>query len=51
MSQYPLSPNLNKNICEGVKCDAEATIEIVLKVNEQRAISLRLCKECLKKFE
>jgi hypothetical protein len=51
MSQGTLSSEVNKSLCEAVGCFAEATTEIKVKVGEQGTISLRLCNDCLNKFD
>ena len=51
MSQSIISSEVNKDVCEAVGCFAEATTEIKVKVGKQGTISLRLCNDCLNKFD
>jgi hypothetical protein len=51
MSQKILSSKVNKDICEAIGCLAEATIKIAVKVGKKGTISLRVCKNCVNKFQ
>jgi hypothetical protein len=51
MSQSTISSDINKNICEAFGCFAEATVKIEVKVGQQKAITLELCKNCVKQFQ
>jgi hypothetical protein len=41
----------NNDICEAVGCFEKATIDIEVKVGQEKKITLKLCKGCVKKFE
>jgi hypothetical protein len=41
----------NNSICEAVGCFQKATIDIEVKVGQEKEITLSLCKDCVKKFE
>ena len=41
----------NNDICEAVRCFEKATIDIEVKVGQEKEITLNLCKDCVKKFE
>jgi hypothetical protein len=45
-----LSPELVKNICEGLRCNEQATVQVTLPVGELGTIELNLCKNCVPKF-
>lgn len=45
-----LSPELVKNICEGLKCNAQATIQVTVHVGELGTINLNLCENCIPRF-
>ena len=51
MSQEIIDSEVNNDICEAVGCFAKATIGIALKVGQQEVIPLRLCKDCVNKFD
>jgi hypothetical protein len=51
MSQGTISSEVNKRLCEAFDCFAEATINIKVKVGQQRTITLELCKDCVKQFQ
>jgi hypothetical protein len=51
MSQEILSSDINKDLCEAFGCSAKATTEISVKVGQQGTISLRLCNDCVNKFD
>jgi len=41
----------NEDACEAIGCFAKFTDIIALKVAEKKTISVKLCKECVKKFD
>ena len=44
------SPEFVKNICEGLKCNAQATIQVTVHVGELGTINLNLCENCIPRF-
>jgi hypothetical protein len=41
----------NDDVCECVGCFEKSTTQIVIAVGEQKEITLKLCKDCVNKFE
>jgi hypothetical protein len=51
MSQDRKPTNVNKNLCEGIGCDREATAVVAVNVGELGIINLNLCENCRPKFK
>ena len=49
-TQDPLEPEVNKELCEAVGCQEEATEEITVNAGEFGVLILSVCKNCIGKF-
>lgn len=49
-STLTLTPEHDKNICEGLKCNEQATLKATVNVGQLGTVDLNLCRNCIMRF-